>query len=346
MSPPTIDVDELVKPVSDDAPGGQPLADALRRDLDSWRKEPDPDFPETSDLPPPEWGKIIAAASDSLARTGKDLTVAVRLVEALTKKHGLAGLRDGLTLLERLAADCWEYTHPVPDPGDDQEARRGRLEWLNDAGKGGRFPMTVLRMPVVKTARGGVFEFAAVDWLNSDRRAELVEAAGGLTADTLRQAMGELTEVREGLKRLAALLDEKMGAESPNLNEDGDGNLGNALVKCAEFVRGLAAARGFSLDDGPPPEEDDTGGGGGEDAAAGGGTIGRAAAGNRDQMYRQLEQIAAALRRLEPHSPVPYLIERCVRMGSLPFPDLMREVLGQNAVLDEIDRLLGLKREG
>jgi type VI secretion system protein ImpA len=343
VSSPTIDVDELVKPVSDDAPGGEPLADALRRDLDSWRKEPDPDFPDSSDLPPPEWGKIISAASDALARTGKDLTVAVRLVEALAKKHGTAGLRDGLLLLERLAADCWEYTHPVPEPGDDQEARRGRLEWLNDAGKGGRFPMSVLRMPVVKTARGDEFEYTAADWLNPDRRPEVLEAASGLTLETLRQAMGELGEVREVLKRLGALLDGKMGAESPNLNEDGDGNLGNALVKCSEFVRGLAGARGFSLDDGPPPEEQDTGGGGGEESGVPGG---RAAGGSRDQMYRQLEQIAAGLRRLEPHSPVPYLIERCVRMGALPFPDLMREVLGQNVVLDEIDRLLGLTREG
>lgn len=342
MSSPTIEVEELVKPVSDDAPGGQPLADALRRDLDSWRKEPDPDFPDTSDLPPPEWGKIISAASDALARTGKDLTVAVRLVEALTKKHGTAGLRDGLTLIERLATDCWEYVHPVPEPGDDQEARRGRLEWLNDTGKGGRFPMTVLRMPVVKTARGDEFEFTAADWLNPDRRPEVIEAAAGLTADTLRQSMDELAEVREVLRRLAAVLDEKMGAESPNLSEDGDGNLGNGLLKCAEFVRGVAHARGFSLDDGPPPDEEVGGGGGGDDT---GGATGRAAGGSRDQMYRQLEQIAAGLRRLEPHSPVPYLIERCVRMGALPFPDLMREVLGQHAVLDEIDRLLGLKRE-
>jgi type VI secretion system protein ImpA len=343
VSSPTIDVDELVKPVSDDAPGGQPLADALRRDLDSWRKEPDPDFPETSDLPPPEWGKIIAAASDALARTGKDLTVAVRLVEALTKKHALAGLQDGLLLLERLAADCWEYIHPVPEPGDDQEARRGRLEWLNDGGKGGRFPMTVLRMPVVKTARGELFEYAAADWLNPDRRPEVVEAAAGLTLETLRQAMGDLSETREVLKRLASLLDEKMGQESPNLNEDGDGNLGNALLKCAEYVRGLAHARGFSLDDSPPPEDEDVGGGGGGDDSGGAG--GRAG-GSRDQMYRQLEQIAAGLRRLEPHSPVPYLIERCVRMGALPFPELMKEVLGQQAVLDEINKLLGLRSEG
>jgi type VI secretion system protein ImpA len=341
VSSPTIEIDDLVKPISDDAPGGVPLPDALRRDLDSWRKEPDPDFPDSSDLPPPEWGRIIAAASDALARTGKDLTVSVRLVEALTKKHGPVGLRDGLLLLERLVTDCWEYVHPVPDPGDDQEVRLKRLEWLNDINSGGKFPITVMRMPVIKTVRRDDFEFTAVDWLNADRRAEVVEAAGGVTADTLRQALSELAELRAVLKRLAAVLDEKMGTESPNLSEDGDGNLGSGLLKCAEFVRGLAQARGFSLDDRPPPDEEDTGSGDGDS----GGSGSRAAGGSRDQLYRQLEQIAAGLRRLEPHSPVPYLIERCVRMGGLPFPDLMREVLGQNVVLDEIDRLLGLKRE-
>lgn len=343
MSSPTLDIDELVQPVPGDDPAGRPLDGTKKRELDAWRKEPDPDFPESSDLPPPEWGKIIATASEALARTGKDLTVAVRLVEALTKKHATAGLRDGLTLLTRLASDCWDHLLPAAEAeseGSQYEGRLNRLNWLNDIGTGGKFPATVLRMAAVKTARGDAFEFTAADWLDPARRAEVADAAGGLTGDDLRAALGELNEARDALKGLASVLDEKMGRESPNLAEDGDGNLGNALLKCVEFVRGLAHARGLTLDDAPP----DDAGGDGLDPAVGGGPA--AVGGSRDQLYRQLDQIAAGLRRLEPHSPVPFLIERCVRMGALSFPDLMREVLGQQAVLDEINKLLGIKTEG
>jgi type VI secretion system protein ImpA len=47
---------------------------------------------------------------------------------------------------------------------------------------------------------------------------------------------------------------------------------------------------------------------------------------------------------LEPHSPIPYLLDRCVRLGELPFPELMREIVRETAALDELDRLLGLEK--
>ena len=53
-------------------------------------------------------------------------------------------------------------------------------------------------------------------------------------------------------------------------------------------------------------------------------------------MYQQIAEIAEALRRLEPHSPIPYLLERCVKLGALPFPELMREVIREATTLDRM----------
>jgi type VI secretion system protein ImpA len=302
--------------------------------------------------PPAEWGKVIAATTDFLAGTGKDLTAAVRLTEALTKKHATAGLRDGLTLLTRLVADHWDHLHPPlgPEPTSDPpthdqlaerfEDRLNRVSALYDAGKGLKFPLTVLRMPVVRSDRGE--GFAAADWLDAARRAEIEGDLGSFTADGVRKAAAELAAAQTAHQAFAAVLDEKMGTEAPNLADDVPGGLGLAVAKCMEFVRGLAHAKGVPLDAAPAAAGDDeptnggaTGGGGGPGAIGGG----------RDQLYRQLAQIADALKRIEPHSPIPYLLERCVRLGAMPFRELMQEVIRETNPLGELDLLLGLNRE-
>ena len=54
---------------------------------------------------------------------------------------------------------------------------------------------------------------------------------------------------------------------------------------------------------------------------------------SRAQVYQQLAQTAALLQQLEPHSPIPYLINRAVELGALSFPDLMRQLIRDSEVL-------------
>ncbi len=352
--PPLFDVETLARPLSGDAPCGVPLPADVRAKLDAYRKEPDPDF-DGPNAPPADWDKVIAVTTDFLANKGKDLTAAARLTEALTKKHTTAGLRDGLTLLARLAEECWDGLHPPLGPAplsesptfdelvERFEARAKRLNWLNSAGEGGKLPLSVLRMPVLKGSRGG---YSAADWLDPAGREAIETNLPDVSPDAVKRAAAELTEVRAALAALGTVLDDRMRSESPNLSEDAKDGLGPAVMQCLEFVYWVAKQKGISVDDAPaaddPPPEDDqptpTGG-----ADAGGPTP---AAGGRDQLYRQLAQIAAALKRIEPHSPIPYLLDRCVRLGAMPFPELMREVIREAASLDELDRLLGLSRDG
>lgn len=341
-SPAVLDIDALVQPIPGaDSPGGAPLPDQLKRDLDKWRKEPDPDFADENAPPPPpaEWGKIVAAASDALTATGKDLTVAVRLVEAVTKQHAAAGLRDGLRLLQRLLADHWDTLHPLPDTGDDFEARRNRLDWLNNVSEGARFPDKLMRMPLVK-AKSGEW-FTVMDGMTPDRKPALDEAIPTCSDKDLLRVYADLTDARRALNDLGTTADEKFGPDAPNLSGDDGGNLGGALVKCVGLVEDAARRRGVSLTgDAPGTTQAADAGGGAESNGTPAGV-----AGTRDQIYRQIQQIASALRRIEPHSPIPYLLERCVRLGELPFPDLMREVIQETAALDELDRLLGVRRD-
>ncbi len=70
-----------------------------------------------------------------------------------------------------------------------------------------------------------------------------------------------------------------------------------------------------------------------------------AAAGSRADAYRQLAAAADLLQRLEPHSPIPYLVKRAVELGALPFPQLMKALIREPNVLAELTREFGLKLE-
>ena len=53
--------------------------------------------------------------------------------------------------------------------------------------------------------------------------------------------------------------------------------------------------------------------------------------------------MADALGKLEPHSPIPHIIHRAIALGQLSFPELMKELITDMAVLDEMSRNLGIK---
>ena len=339
-SPAVLDIDPLVQPIPGASPAGLPLPDGTRLELDDLRREPDPLDPATAGRNP-DWGKLVRITSDILTKTSKDLLAAARLLEAVTKKAGIPGLRDGLKLLHRLAADCWDRIHPLPGEGETMDVREGPMKWLNDVSRGGRFPHTITEQPLV---RGAGQWFSYLDWLRPDRKREFDEAIPKADPAALRLMYEDLVEARETLKALAAVLDQKMGAEvAPDfLSAETSGNIGNAIGNCIHLVEEVAKRRGVPLTDVPAAEATASG-----DQPAGTASVSgpTGIAGTREGLYRQLEQIASALRHLEPHSPIPFLLNRCVKLGALPFPELMRAMIRENAALDELDRLLGVEKK-
>jgi type VI secretion system protein ImpA len=339
-SPAVLDVDSLILPVPGPNPAGVSLPDAARLELDEARKEADPLDPSTAGRNP-DWAKLVRVTSDILTKTSKDLVAAARLVEAATRRDGFAGLRDGLRLLHRLSTDCWDRIHPAPADGEGFDIREGPMKWLNDVSRGAKFPQTVTDQPLV---RAGNQSFSYLDWLRPERKAEFEEAIPKTDAVSVRRTYEELVEAREALCALAAVLDEKMGADvAPDfLTAENESNLGTAITRCLGLVEAVAKRGGILLTDAPPAAESTSNGEPTTNGTVSSGPVG--IAGTREGLYRQMEQIGTALKRIEPHSPIPYLLERCVKLGSLPFPELMRAMINENAALDELDRLLGVKK--
>jgi predicted component of type VI protein secretion system len=60
----------------------------------------------------------------------------------------------------------------------------------------------------------------------------------------------------------------------------------------------------------------------------------------REQAYETLVQIANFLARLEPHSPVPYLLHRAIAWGGMSLKELLPELLHDQAALKDVGHLL------
>ena len=344
-SAPVLDLDALLQPIPGSNPAGEPLADALRMELDTNRREAIPGDDTTSHWKA-DWPKVFRATADTLTGTGKDIHAAARLVEAATKLHGAVGLRDGLRLLQRMVAECWDRMHPVPSNGDTTDIRESPIIWLNDIGRGARFPQTIASMPLFRVPGAS---FGPLDLQKKELKAAFDEAVASLkptALETLRTTHADLLAARQALTDLATTLSSRRidPDGTPDYSSpDTSGNMGSAIERCIEMVEDIARRRGFPL---VPPSP----------GAAPGATAGTASpgetspgttmtAGTREGLYRQLEDVAAALRRIEPHSPIPFLLERCVKLGAMPFPELMRAMIRESATIDDVERLLGIEKK-
>src|SRR5262249_7477380 len=62
----------------------------------------------------------------------------------------------------------------------------------------------------------------------------------------------------------------------------------------------------------------------------------------RDEALRALSEVATYFRRTEPHSPLSYAAEQLVRWGRLPLPELLTELIPDNASRDYLFTLVGM----
>lgn len=343
QSPDLIDLAALLAPIPGEQPGGSAVPFEIRHQLEEARKEEDPDrFAEDDPMRPAEfkkadWHGIVRLAQETLTHTSKDMMLAARLTEALVKLHGFAGLRDGLRLLRGLVEQCWERLHPPLEDGD-VEIRATPFLWLDNPIRGIVFPITLRRVPLLVTKEVS-YSLQHCDQSEENKsrvaQAELDNAIQNASREQLTATNEVVTECLAELAQLRAGLDSRMGPLAPGLTE-----VGTVLEGCRLFLQ--HALRECPL---PAAKEDNVSGGPNDQAGRGGHSPSgnSSATATRAEAYRQLAQAATRLKELEPHSPIPYLVQRAVDLGGLPFPQLMRALIRDINVLAELNREFGIK---
>lgn len=343
-TPDQIDVQALLEPIPGDNPAGSSVSYMLTQQLEEARREVRPeDAHDETEVKRADWPTIVRLTQQALKTESKDLLLAARFTEALVRQYGPQGygfeaLHVGLRLLRGLVEQCWDRIQPILEEPDDLERRAAAFNWLNNPDRGIRFPNTLRLLPLLVGKSGSI---SYQDWKESPN-----PPSDGPTAADIEKILAEAnpTQIQRvadaashALEELAAIistLDERMESVAPNLLD-----LRTALEGCAELARSFAARRSSETVEEQPseaasePEAEGTTPAGGRPATPS----------SRAEVYAQLRRAASVLRALEPHSPVPYLIDRAIELGDLPFHLMIRQLIRDANVLAELNRELGIK---
>jgi type VI secretion system protein ImpA len=299
-----------------------------------------------------DWGPILSLAPDVLAEQAKDLEIAAYLVEALARKHGFAGLRDGFRVVREMVEQFGDDVYPLPDE-DGIETRVAPLTGLNGEGGDGTLIAPINAVPITDHSSVGQFatyqflEAQELDRMPADARERRLEQ-GAVDMSTFRAAVvesspeyyGQLLEDLDGaiaeFSKLEKVLDEKYGREAPPTS-----SIREALAGCRETITNVARDKLAALE---VADEESAGeeGGSGE-----GGARGRAAdgsVGSREEAFRVIAKVADFFRRTEPHSPISYALDRITRWGRLPLPDLLRELIADESSVDQMFKMVGIPK--
>lgn len=289
---------------------------------------------------PDQWDLVLKTGCALLADTSKDLEVAAWMTEASVRLHGFAGLRDGLRLITGLADIFWDGLYPLPDE-DGVETRVAPVTGLNGEGADGTLILPIRKQPLTRSGETdyALWQFEQAGELHrmadGERKAARIKA-GALSMDTfmaavkatpaeiLRDLAADVEEAHDALPALAAVFKARAGAaDAPPT-----GKIRDTLEAVRDAIRFFAADRLELSQPGEEPAEISAD----PDAAPSAAPVKRRDAyADREEAMAEVLRIAAWFRRQEPHSPLSYTLEEAVRRGRLSLPELLAELLSDDA---------------
>jgi type VI secretion system protein ImpA len=309
---------------------------------------------------PANWQPILDLAPKAIAERSKDLELAAVLIEALVRKHGYPGLRDGYRLTRELVERFWDQLYPQPDEDDGVFARVAPLSGLNGHEGEGLLLRPIAKVPI--TAATSVGEFSVSDYRmageldaepDAEKRARRLQQSGAVTLEMFQKAVSEtpaeffdhlVEDVRacsDEFEKLCVVLDEKCGVDESGFSQaPPSSNIRAALEETREIVNRITGRSG------PQPASGE--GQGSESAAAGAAVVGDVSGSveSREEAFRSLLRVAAFFKRTEPHSPVSYALEQAVQWGRMQLPELLEELIADENVRAGVFKRLGIRPPG
>lgn len=350
------DLEALLAPIPGDAPTGADLRqdyspssvyfrlrDARAEARDAERQAESTGGEESV---PTHWRTVQSLARQALTEGAKDLEVATWLIEALVRTAGLHGLATGAAVVTGLVERYWDDLYPMPDE-DGMETRVGPLAGLSGQGYDGTLMQPLRKSPLFRRPDGspfGLWQYEATTELagitDTTRRAQRIEAGAVPYDDVEKEARmagaghwaaqrQEVTSTMAAWAAMGAALDAKAADVSPSTGRVRD-LLQLMLDTCNKFAP-------------PATVEEPEAEAAIEGAQPAPGAVASGVIAGREQALRQLGEIATWFKRHEPNSPIAYTLDEAVRRGRMSWPELVEELIPDEATRNALLSSLGIK---
>lgn len=371
-SPPILNFDELLAPIAGDNPAGIDLridrapgspydkikdARATARELEKRQERGEADDKDLRGLGP-AWRIIFDTAPKVLAEKSKDLEITAFLIEALLRLQGLAGLRDGFRLARGLVEGFWDGLYPLPDE-DGLSTRVAPLTGLNGEGADGTL-VKPLRMTELSERGDDGKILTYDDYLKATRLLQLSAedkakrvAAGDLTLeafearlrqtkpDFYRTLYADLCGCLDEFSQLGVALEAACGHDAPpssSIRGLLDGMRDCLQQTVGTFVDLNPPAAATAEAEASPGAEPSAAA-----AIAGAPALPPGAIATREDAFQALGKVAEYFRKSEPQSLVSYVIDEAIRRARLPLPELVRELIPDEAARKQFFILSGVR---
>ncbi len=358
-SPSLVDISSLLEPVSlENAAGADPRKDLSHTSAYSIAREARQSaravertslFDNKTSQADEHWRKVLDIAPKILKTQAKDLEVACWYTEALIRKAGFQGLRDGFEVIRALIDNYWSDLYPLPDD-DGIETRVAPIAGLNGEGAEGVLLAPIRSTFLTENTQHGQYSFwqykQALDVqriTDEIARSEQTAKLGFSLAD-IQKAIDEssqqffvdlrddLSQCLELYRLISQMLSEYCGARhappASNIISQLEETLG--IVNHVAKHKLPAAVVAQAVAESPITPS----------PAATSGPVK-----SREEAFRQLQHIAIFFRDTEPHSPVSYLLDKAVKWGNLPLGELIRELIPDPQAREVYSSLTGVVTE-
>lgn len=313
-----------------------------------------------------DWQEVFNSAPDLLYTLSKDLEVACWLTEAMLRLNGFAGLRDGFRACTLLVENFWDTLHPNPDPEDEEDfdpddglIRVAALSGLNGGDYQGTLIAPLKSVNLVDTYESGSWGLSSFEQAvalqqisDPDERAKRLEygavtmeqfvAAAQNTSPQFYQALAEdLDEAKQWYEKLIKAIEDRVGYDLTPPSSSINNTIDEVRQRLQAFINEYAP----SLGEGEALDEEGEAAEGGESVAGGGGPAKPSGPlQTREQAFSMIRQAAEYFRKTEPHSVLSWQLEECVKWGQMSLPDLFKELINDEAELDNVYKRVGIPK--
>jgi type VI secretion system protein ImpA len=322
--------EDLLKPVTDEAPCGQDLSyDASLQELELMARGKEETQFSAAELP--DWKKVRARCLELFDRS-KDLRIAMTLTLSSLALDGLPGFRESLRLLKGLLERYWSTVHPQLDPSDNNDPMQ-RMNIISAIAKPiGAFgdPLRILErlraIPLCNSVQMGRYNLAEI--LRAESGAAALGDKPGATLaqieaafrDTKPEELEEISGLLADCIDLVREIDEKVtksvgAANAPDLTALSD-ELRTMRSRIAPYVQA-----GKAVAEDSEPIATSPGAAGGQAALSLDGEIR-----SREDVVRLLNKICQYYDRTEPSSPVPFILKRAARLAGMDFMQIIEDL--------------------